>query len=106
MCYLGLSEASAGSIKKAHTLHPVAALQSEYSLLTRDVKKEILPLCKELEISFAQFSHLSRGLITNTIDIDKFDKNDLRNEFPRFSGEHWDNNRQLNQAFVSQASTL
>ena len=65
--YLGLSEASAASLRKASAVHPIAALQSEYSLLTRDLEAEILPACRELGISLVPFSPLSRGLITNTI---------------------------------------
>ena len=102
--YIGLSEASAESIRTAHAIHPVSALQSEYSLLTRDVEKEILPLCKELEITFVPFSPLSRGLITNTIDKDKLEKNDFRKLLPRFSGEYWENNQQLTKSFADMAS--
>jgi aryl-alcohol dehydrogenase-like predicted oxidoreductase len=102
--YLGLSEASAESVRKAHAAHPIAALQSEYSLLTRDVEKEILSLCKELGITFVPFSPLSRGLITNTIDIKKLGEDDFRKRLPRFSGEHWENNRRLANAFAEMAS--
>ena len=102
--YLGLSEASAESIRKAHAVHPISALQSEYSLLTRDVEKEILPLCKELGITFVPFSPLSRGLITNTIDKNKLMETDFRKTHPRFSGEHWENNRRLSKAFAEMAS--
>ena len=102
--YIGLSEASVTSIRKAHAVHPVSALQSEYSLLTRDVEKEILQLCNELKITFVPFSPLSRGLITNTLDMEKFDKNDFRKLLPRFSGEHWKNNKELAKAFADLAS--
>jgi aryl-alcohol dehydrogenase-like predicted oxidoreductase len=102
--YLGLSEASAESIRKAHAVHPISALQSEYSLLTRDVEKEILPLCQELGITFIPFSPLSRGLITNTIEKEKLDEDDFRKTHPRFSGDHWENNRQLAKAFADMAS--
>ena len=102
--FLGLSEASAESIRKAFAVHPVSALQSEYSLLTRDVEREILPLCKELGITFVPFSPLSRGLITNTVDKDKLGEGDFRKTLPRFSGEHWENNRQLAKAFADMAS--
>jgi aryl-alcohol dehydrogenase-like predicted oxidoreductase len=101
--YLGLSEASVTSIRKANAVHPVSALQSEYSILTRDVEKEILPLCKELNITFVPFSPLSRGLMTSTVDKDKFDKNDFRLLLPRFSGEHWKNNQELAKAFAIMA---
>jgi len=104
--YLGLSEASVESIRKAHAVHPISALQSEYSLLTRDVENKILPLCEELGISFIPFSPLSRGLITNTIESDKLGENDFRKTHPRFSGEHWENNRQLAKAFADMASDI
>jgi aryl-alcohol dehydrogenase-like predicted oxidoreductase len=102
--YLGLSEASAASIRKANAVHPITALQSEYSLLTRDVEKEIIPLCKELGISFIPFSPLARGLVTNTIDRSKMDGNDWRTTLPRFSGKNWENNQQLAAAFADMAS--
>ena len=102
--YLGLSEASATSIRKAHAVHPIAALQSEYSLLTRDVETEILPVCRELGISLVPFSPLSRGLITNTLNIDELDSNDMRKKLPRFTDDFKDNNQQLASAFADLAS--
>lgn len=102
--YLGLSEASVESIRKAHAVHPISALQSEYSLLTRDVEKEILPLCTELGITFVPFSPLSRGLVTNTIETDSLGEGDFRKTHPRFTGEHWENNRHLAGAFADMAS--
>jgi aryl-alcohol dehydrogenase-like predicted oxidoreductase len=102
--YLGLSEASAVSIRKAHTVHPISALQSEYSLLTRDVEKEILPLCKELGITFIPFSPLARGLVTNSIDKDELSDTDFRKRLPRFVGEYWENNKLLAEAFADMAA--
>ena len=102
--YLGLSEASPESIRKAYKVHPIAALQSEYSLLTRDAENEILPLCKELGITFVPFSPLSRGLITNTISKDQLPENDFRKILPRFSDQHWVNNQHLAQAFAEMAT--
>jgi len=102
--YLGLSEASPESIRKAYAVHPIAALQSEYSLLTRDVEKEILPLCKELGISFIPFSPLARGLVTNTVDNKTLGENDFRKMLPRFSSEHWDNNSRLAKDFADMAA--
>jgi aryl-alcohol dehydrogenase-like predicted oxidoreductase len=101
--YLGLSEASAVSIRKAHHVHPIAALQSEYSLLTRDVENEILPVCRELGISLVPFSPLSRGLITNTLNIDELGSNDFRKTLPRFTQDYKDNNQQLASAFAGVA---
>lgn len=102
--YLGLSEASESSIRKANTVHPVSALQNEFSILTRDSEKEMIPLCKELKITFVPFSPLSRGLFTNTLDMEKVDENDFRKQLPRFSGEHWKNNMNLAQAFAELAA--
>jgi aryl-alcohol dehydrogenase-like predicted oxidoreductase len=97
--YLGLSEASAVSIRKAHSVYPIAALQSEYSLVTRDVENEVLPVCRELGISFIPFSPLSRGLITNTIQIDELERNDFRKTLPRFSEDYKVNNQKLAKHF-------
>jgi aryl-alcohol dehydrogenase-like predicted oxidoreductase len=102
--YLGLSEASATSLRKANAVHPIAALQSEYSLLTRDVEAEILPVCRELGISLVPFSPLSRGLITNTLNIDELGSNDFRKTLPRFSDDYKDNNQQLAGAFAELAA--
>jgi len=103
--FLGLSEASVASIKKAHAVHPISALQSEYSLLTRDVEKEILPLCKELSISFVPFSPLARGLITNNLDVAALKENDFRKKLPRYQGAHAENNKNLAGAFANFAAS-
>eukprot|EP01037_Dinobryon_pediforme_P003817 gene3817-3865_t len=102
--YLGLSEASAGSLRKACAVHPIAALQSEYSLLTRDLEAEILPACRELGVSLVPFSPLSRGLITNTLNVDELANNDFRKTLPRFSDDYKDNNQQLAAAFADLAT--
>jgi aryl-alcohol dehydrogenase-like predicted oxidoreductase len=101
--YLGLSEASASSIKKAHAVHPISALQSEYSVLTRDVEETILPLTKELGISFVPFSPLARGLMTNTLDVSTLADNDFRKALPRYQQEYQDNNTKLAQGFAAIA---
>jgi aryl-alcohol dehydrogenase-like predicted oxidoreductase len=102
--YLGLSEASPNSIRRAHAVHPISALQSEYSLLTRDVEKEILPLCRELKISFVPFSPLARGLMTNTLDLQHLGEKDFRRGLPRYQGEYAQNNMQLSEAFAALAA--
>jgi aryl-alcohol dehydrogenase-like predicted oxidoreductase len=102
--YLGLSEASAASIRRAHAVHPISAIQSEYSLLTRDAEEEILPLCKELTISFIPFSPLARGLMTNTLDLAHLGEKDFRRALPRYQGQHAENNSQLSAAFASLAA--
>jgi len=102
--YLGLSEASANSIRRANAVHPISALQSEYSLLTRDVEAEILPLCKELGITFVPFSPLARGLMTNTLNLNELADNDFRKALPRYQKEHQDNNQNLAAGFAEIAT--
>jgi aryl-alcohol dehydrogenase-like predicted oxidoreductase len=101
--YLGLSEASPNSIRRAHAVHPIAALQSEYSLLSRDVERELLPLCKALGISFIPFSPLARGLMTNTLKPAELRDGDFRKALPRYQKEHEENNLGLAQAFADLA---
>jgi len=102
--YLGLSEASANSIRRAHAVHPVSALQSEYSLLTRDAEQDVLPLCKELGISFVPFSPLARGLMTNTLDVNALADNDFRKNLPRYQAAHAENNQNLSAGFAAIAN--
>jgi aryl-alcohol dehydrogenase-like predicted oxidoreductase len=101
--YLGLSEASGTSLRKAHAVHPIAAVQSEYSLLTRDVEKAVLPVCKELGITLVPFSPLSRGLMTNTLNLSALPDSDFRKRLPRYQEEHQENNEQLASAFSALA---
>ncbi len=103
--YLGLSEASAASLKKAHAVHPIAALQSEYSLLTRSVETEILPLTRQLGISFIPFSPLARGLVTNTLDVSTLADNDFRRTLPRYQEKYAENNRKLAEGFAALAAS-
>jgi len=99
--HFGLSEAGAQTIRKAHAVQPVAALQSEYSLWWREPEEEIIPTLEELGIGFVPFSPLGKGFLTGAISHDtKFDPKDFRNIVPRFSEE----NRKANQAFVDVLS--
>jgi aryl-alcohol dehydrogenase-like predicted oxidoreductase len=102
--YLGLSEASVNSVKKAHAVHPISALQSEYSLLTREPEQNVLPLCKELGISFIPFSPLARGLVTNTLNLKDLGENDFRKGLPRYQEQHAENNSNLAAGFAELAS--
>jgi aryl-alcohol dehydrogenase-like predicted oxidoreductase len=102
--FLGLSEASPNSIRKAHAVHPISALQSEYSLLTRDPEANVLPLCKELGISFIPFSPLARGLVTNTLDLNNLADDDFRKGLPRYQQEHQENNSKLAAGFADLAT--
>jgi aryl-alcohol dehydrogenase-like predicted oxidoreductase len=82
---IGLSEAAAGTIRRAHKEHPISALQTEYSLFTRDVEKEILPTCRELGIGFVAYAPLGRGILTGAIpSLDVLEPNDRRRQMPRY----------------------
>jgi aryl-alcohol dehydrogenase-like predicted oxidoreductase len=97
--HFGMSEASVQSIRRAHAVQPVAALQSEYSLWWREPEKEVLPTLEELGIGFVPFSPLGKGFLTGAIDANtKFDKTDFRNVVPRFGEE----NRKANQVVVDR----
>jgi aryl-alcohol dehydrogenase-like predicted oxidoreductase len=96
--HFGLSEAGAQTIRRAHAVQPLTAIQSEYSLWTRDPEPEILPLCEELGIGFVPWSPLGQGFLTGRIDPNtRFDASDWRNGFPRFTPEA----REANQAMVT-----
>src|ERR1700683_4120596 len=95
--HFGLSEAGVKTIRRAHAVQPVAALQSEYSLWWREPEAEIIPTLEELGVGFVPFSPLGKGFLTGAINEQtKFDKNDFRNIVPRFTPE----NRRANQALV------
>lgn len=101
--YLGLSEVSAETLQRAHHVHPITAVQSEYSLWTRDPEKEILPLCEQLHISFVAYSPLGRGFLTNKItSTNALEKNDFRRFNPRFSDKNFNHNHRL----VEQLSAI
>jgi len=102
--YIGLSECSAETLRKAYAVHPIAALQSEYSLLTRTVEEEILPTCTELGITLVPFAPLGRGLMSNTLNVNMLDKNDFRRTLPRYNGDYYKNNSSLAEAFAELAS--
>jgi len=101
--HFGLSEAGVESIRRAHAVQPVAAVQSEYSLWWRAPEAEVLPVCEELGIGFVPFSPLGKGFLTGKIDASTtFAKDDFRNIVPRFSAE----NRQANQVLVGLLESL
>jgi aryl-alcohol dehydrogenase-like predicted oxidoreductase len=94
--YLGLSEASAATISRAHKVHPIAALQTEYSLWTRDPEDEILATTRELAIAFVAYSPLGRGFLTGQIKrFEDFAPDDYRRNSPRFQGENFQKNLDL-----------
>src|SRR5215217_898693 len=101
--HLGLSEAGPDTIRRAHGVHPVSALQTEYSLWTRDVEDEILPLLRELGIGFVPYSPLGHGLLTGQIrTVDDFTDDDWRKTNPRFTGENF----QRNLAIVDEVRAI
>jgi aryl-alcohol dehydrogenase-like predicted oxidoreductase len=94
--YIGLSEPSAGSISRAHKVHPITAVQSEYSLWTRDPEDEVLPLLRELDVALVAYSQLGRGFLTGQIkNVDDLAADDYRRTMPRFQGDNFGKNLQL-----------
>jgi aryl-alcohol dehydrogenase-like predicted oxidoreductase len=93
---LGLSEAAPGTIRRAHAVHPIAALQSEYSLWVREPEHTVLPVCRELGIAFVPFSPLGRGFLSGTIrSTSALPPDDMRRKMPRFQDEHVPHNAAL-----------
>ncbi len=91
--YIGLSEAAAATIRRAHAVHPISAVQSEYSLFTRDVEESVLPTVRELGIGFVAYSPLGRGILTGTVTAATLPESDIRrNRFPRFAEGNLDAN--------------
>jgi aryl-alcohol dehydrogenase-like predicted oxidoreductase len=104
--WLGLSEASPRTLRRAHAVHPISALQSEYSLWQREVEHEILPTCRELGIGFVAYSPLGRGFLTGEVRrAEDYDDSDNRRFFPRFAGENFDRNLALAAAVREMADT-
>jgi aryl-alcohol dehydrogenase-like predicted oxidoreductase len=102
--HLGLSEAAAGTIRRAAKVHPIAALQTEYSLWSREPEKDLLPTCRELGIAFVAYSPLGRGFLTGQIkSIDDLPEGDWRRVAPRFSGENFQKNLDLVSAVENLA---
>ena len=101
--HFGLSEAGAATIRRAHAVHPVTAVQSEYSLWTRDPEPDVLPTCAELGIGFVPFSPLGKGFLTGTVSTEtQFAEGDIRRRVPRFEAE----NLAANQALVDRVREL
>ena len=103
--YLGMSEAGAETIRRAHAVHPITALQSEWSLWTRDIEAEVRPTCRELGIGIVPFSPLGRGFLTgNVTSVDKLAADDMRRNLPRFEGENFDRNLAIVQRLTTLAA--
>jgi aryl-alcohol dehydrogenase-like predicted oxidoreductase len=94
--YLGLSEAAPETIRRAHAVHPITALQTEYSLWTREPEDEVLPVCRSLGIGFVAYSPLGRGFLTGAIRrFEDFASDDYRRNSPRFQGDNFERNLEL-----------
>jgi aryl-alcohol dehydrogenase-like predicted oxidoreductase len=104
--FIGLSEASPKTLRRAHATFPVSALQTEYSLWQRDVEAEILPTCRELGVGFVAYSPLGRGFLTGQAKrADEYDPHDSRQNHPRFQGDNFDANMKLVDAVKELAAT-
>lgn len=104
---LGLSEAGVATLRRAHAVHPIAALQSEYSLFTRDLETDIIATLRELGIGLVAYSPLGRGVLTGTLSAQSLDDGDFRvSAYPRFRGQAGEANRTLVQALVDLADRL
>lgn len=104
--FLGLSEASPRTLRRAHAVHPISALQTEYSLWQRDVEAEILPTCRELGVGFVAYSPLGRSFLTgHGKRAEDYGKNDNRQSHPRFMGENFDANMKLVESVKKLAAT-
>ncbi|GAA0928896.1 aldo/keto reductase [Streptomyces thermoalcalitolerans] len=96
VCHIGLSEAAPETIRRAHAVHPITAVQSEYSLWTRDVEEGVLPVCRELGIGFVPYSPLGRGFLAGRFSSpDELDEGDFRRSGPRFTGDNLEANLRL-----------
>ena len=109
--HIGLSEAWVDNIRRAHAVHPITALQSEYSLFTRDLEDEVLPVLRELGIGLVPYSPLGHGILTGHIhSLDDMDEDDWRRTNPRFMGENFDRNmalvREVEQIAAEAGATL
>ncbi|WP_431878664.1 aldo/keto reductase [Amycolatopsis sacchari] len=103
--YLGISEASADSIRRAHAVHPVTALQSEWSLWTRELEDEVVPVCRELGIGIVPFSPLGRGFLTGAVrSVQDLPEDDMRRDLPRFAEGNFDRNLAIVEALRALAA--
>lgn len=91
--YVGLSECTPDELRRAHSVHPVTAIQMEWSLQTRDIEKDVVPVARELGIAIVPYSPLGRGFLADIANIENMDEHDWRRSNPRFSGENYEENK-------------
>ena len=103
---IGLSEASAATLRRAHLVHPIAALQSEYSLWTRNPEIAVLAECRRLGVAFVAFSPLARGFLGGLEDVAAFEPKDIRRQMPRFEPANYAENRKLYRAYAAIAAEV
>ena len=101
--YLGLSEMTVEQLRRAHAVHPITAVQSEYSLWNKGPEEGVLQACKELNIGFVAYSPIARGLFSGKLKVDGLQHNDFRRTLPRFQGENYDYNMQIVQVILELA---
>ena len=103
---IGLSEVSGATLRKAHAVHPIAALQTEYSLWSRNPELAVLQACRELGVSFVAFSPVARGFLCGPMDVNAFDAKDIRRTMPRFSPDNYAKNQALLPAYNAIAAEI
>ena len=103
---IGLSEVSAATLRRAHAVHPIMALQTEYSAWTRNPELGVLQACAELGVAFVAFSPVARGFLCGPLDVDALDAKDIRRSMPRFQAPHWAANQALLPRFAQLAADL
>ncbi|MBI4998473.1 MAG: aldo/keto reductase [Rhodocyclales bacterium] len=103
---IGLSEVSADTLRRAHLVHPIAALQSEYSLWTRNPEIAVLDECRRLGVAFVAFSPLARGFLAGLDDVTAFEPKDIRRQMPRFEPDNYAENRKLYRAYAAIAAEV
>ena len=103
---IGLSEVSAPTLRRAHAVHPIAALQTEYSLWTRNPEIAVLDACRELGVAFVAFSPVARGFLCGELNVTAFDPKDIRRTMPRFTPENYATNRRLLTPYLAMAQEV
>ncbi len=104
--HIGLSEVNPTTLRAAHAVHPIAAVQMEYSMFTRDIEDELLPTCRELGVALVAYSPVGRGMLTGALQPESLSEEDFRRNLPRFTGDNLDRNTLLVEALTTVATEL